>query len=1251
MNVACPCCGEEFEAAPEAQLTIHEVLSKGHGHFVVQQLATGINPAMIDEEGRSLLHQAAGEGSAEVVTALLEWPFSELTEDYHFTALQEAARNGHSEVAEVLVEKGVEESLPPSNGNTSLGIAAQSGHPKVVEVLLRAGANPLEEAGRTTPLELAFGFGFGAGPEETVRRLVQAASVRLGSEETSWTSLHEMALRSDLEAVRRELRLENDPNAEAGPHLGEYRKSTPLHWAVVGNQPRIARELIQEGSDPNASAGRFDETPLHLAAVHGCSKLVETLVDEKADLKARNGYHETPLHLSALHGTPSVARILLQSGANPHVTDEDGVTPVERAVLSNSPEVLRKLLKVGRDLGTEDLRRIGWGSHRDISQLVQVFVDQGVRVDITNKEELTPLQQAVKAGDFGAARVLLGAGADPARTDEQGRTPAEQLAASGDPAVRAAIAEHSDTPEYVLDLMMRAGSRPDLSGLSDGEPGSLSAEERSRLRKAGPYGKRLVAAHPGTPPAEVTELAKAVPGAVIQNEAAEVFDFEDPGWKRELSTEGWWALLAEPEVPKGWLREGAGHEQVSVRIKVAHHPNTPPDVLEALTEDPNATIQEVSQRRLQKQRREVARCLSAICNPAARLQRVLGVLQAETPCLECDEDMPVAQRSGTAESLQCPVCGAEQGQDQALLVAARRGEVEAVAALLQMEADPGATDEKARPVLHLAAEGGHPEVVKTLLGAGANPEGTDGCRTALHRAAESWHPLAESGHPEVAELLLNAGASVDMTDILSRTPLHRAVKEGRAEVAEVLLEAGADPEITDKEGRTPLQRAIVDDPEMMKVLVNGGADVLVADDDGRSPLHEVDKCGYPELVDLLSRNDARLDATDDKGHTSLHLAAFNDDLEMVELLLEKGACPDVTDRFGHTPLHAAACEGHPEVAEVLLEKDARPVATENNGSTPLHMAAYCGNFEMAKWLLEKCIHLDATTNDGETPLHRAAAHPTEEGQAEVAEVLLEEGARHDLTNGDGQTPLHKAARIGNLEVAKVLLKNGADVEATDEEGLAPLDVAVENDSADVAGLLVEADADFSDLSTEGLEILVGHERSSVRKAVATFSRALSNVINLMGRAGSKSDLSGLSEEKPGPITETERERLVEMGPYGKTLVAAHPDTPREELFELAEEVPEGFLQNPVLDALRLEDPGWRQKMPATALASVLRVSDVPSRWLEEGARHEDPEVRMAVAENESTSPEVLRELAGDFFQEVCDAATKNPAFPTDAPDG
>ena len=67
--------------------------------------------------------------------------------------------------------------------------------------------------------------------------------------------------------------------------------STPLHFAAGKGHLRVIEYLVNQKADINAK-NKDDCTPLHYAARNGHLSVVEYLVNRKADINAKNKYVE-----------------------------------------------------------------------------------------------------------------------------------------------------------------------------------------------------------------------------------------------------------------------------------------------------------------------------------------------------------------------------------------------------------------------------------------------------------------------------------------------------------------------------------------------------------------------------------------------------------------------------------------------------------------------------------------------------------------------------------------------------------------------------------------------------------------------------------------------------------------------------------------------------------------------------------------------------------------------------------------------
>jgi cell division protein FtsB len=111
------------------------------------------------------------------------------------------------------------------------------------------------------------------------------------------TQLHFCAENGFTSSVKRLLSIRNiNVNVK-----DDWDGSKPLHYAAANGRVEIARLLLQNGADVNAK-DRWDRTPLHDAAFQGQVDILHLLVENGADLEAEDDEGWRALHKSALFG-------------------------------------------------------------------------------------------------------------------------------------------------------------------------------------------------------------------------------------------------------------------------------------------------------------------------------------------------------------------------------------------------------------------------------------------------------------------------------------------------------------------------------------------------------------------------------------------------------------------------------------------------------------------------------------------------------------------------------------------------------------------------------------------------------------------------------------------------------------------------------------------------------------------------------------------------------------------------------------
>ncbi|XP_015720507.1 NF-kappa-B inhibitor alpha [Coturnix japonica] len=131
---------------------------------------------------------------------------------------------------------------------------------------------------------------------------------------------------------------------------------TPLHLAVITDQPEIAEHLLKAGCDLDVRDFRGN-TPLHIACQQGSLRCVSVLTQHcqphhlLAVLQATNYNGHTCLHLASIQGYLAVVEYLLSLGADVNAQEPcNGRTALHLAVDLQNSDLVSLLVKHGADV-------------------------------------------------------------------------------------------------------------------------------------------------------------------------------------------------------------------------------------------------------------------------------------------------------------------------------------------------------------------------------------------------------------------------------------------------------------------------------------------------------------------------------------------------------------------------------------------------------------------------------------------------------------------------------------------------------------------------------------------------------------------------------------------------------------------------------------------------------------------------------------------------------------------------------------
>jgi ankyrin repeat protein len=270
------------------------------------------------------------------------------------------------------------------------------------------------------------------------------------------------AARGDRETVKSLLKSAADVNAAQGDGM------TALHWAAMNGDAELAQMLIVAGANVKATTRLGSYTPLYLASQQGHGTIIQALIKAGGDVKAGTPNGTTPLMVAAASGEIEAVRVLVDNGAD--VNARDGVrlqTPLMYAAASNRAAVIAFLASKGADVKAtnkvSDLANLsresaGFGGNPQVPggggqgaapaaaarRGPMPGVDRNYQLNelIGAQGGLTPLLYAVRQGYQESTEALIKAGADVNQVSAGDKT---------SPLMMAIINGHFDVAKSLLD--------------------------------------------------------------------------------------------------------------------------------------------------------------------------------------------------------------------------------------------------------------------------------------------------------------------------------------------------------------------------------------------------------------------------------------------------------------------------------------------------------------------------------------------------------------------------------------------------------------------------------------------------------------------------------------------------------------------------------------------------------------------------------------------------------------------------------
>lgn len=321
--------------------------------------------------------------------------------------LLEAARHGDTEGVQKLLKQGANIEARDQGGSTPLAIAVDYGHLQTADMLLQQGGS-LAGAGLSGNDALIANAR--DGTPHRVEFLLRHASPNAKTKNDALFAAAETA--PAVFAVIADPKAPPVPVQNMGPSLEE------------GNTAEV---LLENGAELEARDVE-GATPLIRAAEFGNLDVARVLLSRGADVDARDKFGRTALISAAcecasidMPATIDVLKLLVSKKANVNAVDKDGETALMAAAEAGETENVRFLVDSGAQVNATDHRgnsalmlAAGAGPNNaahavETTDVVKLLLSRGANPSIRNRHTRTALDLAVKSGRKDVAALLRNA--------------------------------------------------------------------------------------------------------------------------------------------------------------------------------------------------------------------------------------------------------------------------------------------------------------------------------------------------------------------------------------------------------------------------------------------------------------------------------------------------------------------------------------------------------------------------------------------------------------------------------------------------------------------------------------------------------------------------------------------------------------------------------------------------------------------------------------------------------------------------
>ncbi|XP_048249106.1 serine/threonine-protein phosphatase 6 regulatory ankyrin repeat subunit C-like [Haliotis rufescens] len=273
-------------------------------------LCKGANPSLTGDDNDTLLHAASEGGNIDIVRHVIG-DFDINTRGWNgHTPLMLAVCGGHTDVVDFLVDHGADVNMVDNGRDSLLHLACEAGNLKMVKHVMPYSDINLRDNFGWTPLAMAAMEG-----NYAVFKYLKGLGADLTLADSAGDDVYTLALQGGCRGIIKALGQEEHSGKSITPWnqlMKSLVKSQMLYLETYSQQ---SPELVQ--------TDRFGDSLLHLACRGGNRQCVEYLLPSY-DINVRGRYNWTPVMMAAVCGHQDVFQLLVSHKADLSLVSNTG---------------------------------------------------------------------------------------------------------------------------------------------------------------------------------------------------------------------------------------------------------------------------------------------------------------------------------------------------------------------------------------------------------------------------------------------------------------------------------------------------------------------------------------------------------------------------------------------------------------------------------------------------------------------------------------------------------------------------------------------------------------------------------------------------------------------------------------------------------------------------------------------------------------------------------------------------------------